>query len=619
MRCSSFSNSPGKRKSEEGEDGQADGIKRHKVLPMALPNGAASSSPRDGSGLPYSRNAPDHWEGLPRRELILLILQTLDALGYRNAMDVLESESGMVLEGVDVKSLHESVLKGNWRGVREALSKLNFQDPVGQACHFLVLEQKYLELLYDKQIFDALDCLRSELADACFDAESTDRLHKCSSYLMCQDPDDLQGRAEWTYKGSRELLWQRMVDLIPPEVVVPPRRLAVLLHQAWKLQEMHCVYHNRNTSSFSLLQDHTCPQGTLPTHCVATLDEHTDEVWFVAISHNGRYIASSSKDKTVIIWECQGTAFTKVQHLIGHSDASSFIAWSPDDAHIATASNDKTVRVWASDTAKCVRVITKHTESVASVCWLQDNERFVSAGIDKCIYMWNLNDPTEEQQWMFSSRIQDVAVTSDGKKMLVVTSEKSIKVIDLHSKRELFSLPESDPVTSVTVSSIADQVLVNISHQTPVIRLWDLTERRIVQRYRGHYQGRFVVRSCFGGPQETYVISGSEDTQVYIWHRHFGSLLEVLQGHAATVNCIAWPPNSPWMLTASDDQTLRVWSTKPTIEATLGLKPLPPAAMDLLNGSSGAAAASASSRGLQQANGTADHGSPPHLSNGTSR
>lgn len=33
------------------------------------------------------------------------------------------------------------------------------------------------------------------------------------------------------------------------------------------------------------------------------LEAHEDEVWFLQFSHNGRYLASSSKDCTAIIWE----------------------------------------------------------------------------------------------------------------------------------------------------------------------------------------------------------------------------------------------------------------------------------------------------------------------------
>lgn len=33
------------------------------------------------------------------------------------------------------------------------------------------------------------------------------------------------------------------------------------------------------------------------------LEVHNDEVWFLQFSHDGRYLASSSKDCTAIIWE----------------------------------------------------------------------------------------------------------------------------------------------------------------------------------------------------------------------------------------------------------------------------------------------------------------------------
>eukprot|EP00913_Durusdinium_trenchii_P032571 g30493.t1 len=95
-----------------------------------------------------------------------------------------------------------------------------------------------------------------------------------------------------------------------------------------------------------------------------------------------------------------------------------------------------------------------------------------------------------------------------------------------------------------------------------------------------------------GFPEEQeMVVSGSEDAQVYIWHRHYGSLLQVLAGHSATVNTVCWvraEKDNAWLISASDDGTLRVWGCKeefreaPETEAALVSPPIrdrPPAIM----------------------------------------
>ncbi len=40
----------------------------------------------------------------------------------------------------------------------------------------------------------------------------------------------------------------------------------------------------------------------LPTHLSQVLDQHTDEVWALQFSHDGRHLASASKDGSVILW-----------------------------------------------------------------------------------------------------------------------------------------------------------------------------------------------------------------------------------------------------------------------------------------------------------------------------
>lgn len=108
-------------------------------------------------------------------------------------------------------------------------------------------------------------------------------------------------------------------------------------------------------------------------------------------------------------------------------------------------------------------------------------------------------------------------------------------------------------------------------------------------------QGRHVIRSCLGGADEDFILSGSEgeknftdaramsmthipgsvlaDQRIYVWRRDTGALLEVLSGHGAgCVNDVAWNPRELGLFAScSDDRTVRLWCPPPENLVAAGL------------------------------------------------
>lgn len=137
-------------------------------------------------------------------------------------------------------------------------------------------------------------------------------------------------------------------------------------------------------------------------------------------------------------------------------------------------------------------------------------------------------------------------------------AQKEIRIYNLEEKSE-YVIKEAKPITSLSVSEDGKYLLVNLVNEE--IHLWDIAAKlKSPLKYRGHRQRRYVIRSCFGGYDQAFVASGSEDSQIYIWNRRSGDLLEVLPGHSGTVNSVSWNPINPHMFaSASDDHTIRIW------------------------------------------------------------
>jgi WD repeat-containing protein 26 len=121
--------------------------------------------------------------------------------------------------------------------------------------------------------------------------------------------------------------------------MIPEHRLATLFDQCKDQWIAECQYHNTNESP-SLFYDHTCDRKFLPTQRLETLSYHENEVWYLAFSNNGKYLATASADRTVYIFDVH-KRFARLHHFRDSKAGVCFLAWSPDDSRLITCSREQ--------------------------------------------------------------------------------------------------------------------------------------------------------------------------------------------------------------------------------------------------------------------------------------
>lgn len=71
---------------------------------------------------------------------------------------------------------------------------------------------------------------------------------------------------------------------------------------------------------------------------------------------------------------------------------------------------------------------------------------------------------------------------------------------------------EQFPIMTFIVNSSDRLALLNCSSQG--LHLWDLEDKCLVRQYQGNTQGTYTIYSCFGGVNDSFIASGSEDHKV---------------------------------------------------------------------------------------------------------
>ncbi|OJT12118.1 hypothetical protein TRAPUB_11343 [Trametes pubescens] len=365
------------------------------------------------------------------------------------------------------------------------------------------------------------------------------------------------------------------------------------------------------------------PVGVLKTSRVGTLvpklrslhptqsfEAHLALVRHLQFSPNGKFLATSSWDRTSVIFKVgvskslHGLAsvpigaqetFTSHRILAHPQGFVGQVAWSPS-GHLLLTKLGRGVKIWTED-GVCKRTIDRR-RNVQSITWMPGGEAFLSVeGSD--VTKLDLNGTVLATYHFDRMVLHDVAVTQDGVRMVCVgtltassdgfhpskcRAEKQIIAYNMVKSEIENRVPVLHEVRDITLARNDQVALVSYENKAPP-QLWkldpvkDSVRLSLRHTYMPKVTVDFAGPSYFGGKSDQLVLCAGKAGDIHIWDRESGTLLQHIRAQTVggDLTCIAW--NHAWdtfmFATGSHDGGVRIWTTPPHITGSIESSAVP--------------------------------------------
>jgi WD40 repeat protein len=246
---------------------------------------------------------------------------------------------------------------------------------------------------------------------------------------------------------------------------------------------------------------------------VRSLIAHTATIRGLSFSPDGRTLASGSADGTIVLWDAGSGAELRALH----GDAYSFwrIQFSPDGRTLAAGGQGGLVKLWDVATGKEKDPLHGHTGVVPCVAYSPDGGLLASGGEDKTIRLHVLSRGSTRTLKGLAG-VNDVAFSRDGRMVAAVgdAEDSTVRLWDLE-KGTVLTLPGHTGRVNGVAFSPAAPLLATCDFEGAV-RLWDPT--------RGQPAVRTIGPGPFGGPvgavaftpDGRYLTTANANAMVYV-------------------------------------------------------------------------------------------------------
>lgn len=163
------------------------------------------------------------------------------------------------------------------------------------------------------------------------------------------------------------------------------------------------------------------------------VNAHTNSVMAVAWSPTGAWIASTSSDLTVRLWDPESTI---LQAQFERDDTGTALAWSPDGMLLAEGGWSNDVTLWdvsgSAEAADDFATLDGHDRRVLALAWSPEGDALVTGGREGRVYVWDVASGDERAALdAHNGEVRAVAWSPDGSTILSAGTDGMVRLWDV--------------------------------------------------------------------------------------------------------------------------------------------------------------------------------------------